>query len=84
MTAVIDDRTTSAGLRLFSSVDRDFVASYQENGFALLANALSPEEVAEVNAEAIRLCRGDLGAITDTPFDDDESDEAVLRRYLCI
>jgi phytanoyl-CoA hydroxylase len=84
MTAVLPDRTTSAGLPLFDAVTPELVAFFQENGFALLRDALSPDEVAEINNEALRLCRGDLGAVADTTFDDDNSDEAVLRRYLCI
>jgi ectoine hydroxylase-related dioxygenase (phytanoyl-CoA dioxygenase family) len=83
-TAVVRDSTSASGLTLFESVTPELVAAFHQNGFALLRDALSPEEVAEINTEALRLCRGDLGTITDDSFDDDESDEAVLRRYLCI
>jgi phytanoyl-CoA hydroxylase len=89
--------TTPAGLRLFDVVDEELVAHYAEHGFALLASALSPGEVAAVNADAVRLCRGDYGDIgygwrdsTAEPGEDElapESvlgDEEVLRRYLCI
>nr|WP_275588488.1 phytanoyl-CoA dioxygenase family protein [Microlunatus panaciterrae] len=58
---------------------------YHENGFALLGNALSPAEVAEINAEAERLCRGDLGEIdAQRPVSGTESSEDLLRRFLCI
>ena len=80
--------TTSAGLPLFTQVDEHFVDFYRENGFALLADALSPDEIEAINADALRLCRGDLGAIGDNrDLDDlsaDATDEEVLRRYLCV
>jgi phytanoyl-CoA hydroxylase len=86
MTALLPAPTTSAGLPLFESAGPELAAFFAENGFALLGNALSPEEVEELNVEALRLCRGDLGSISGptTPVADDDSDEAVLRRYLCI
>jgi phytanoyl-CoA hydroxylase len=87
--------TTPAGLRLFDVVDEEFVDHYAEHGFALLAGGLTPEEVAAVNADALRLCRGDYGDIgyghPDEEHEDHDleasaelSDEDVLRRYLCI
>ncbi|SDT27673.1 phytanoyl-CoA dioxygenase family protein [Microlunatus soli] len=89
--------TAAEGLRLFDSADADFVAAFQRDGFALLADALSPEQVDEVNADALRLCRGDLGEITFRGPDAQailqrqeavrgalSDDEAVLRQYLCI
>jgi ectoine hydroxylase-related dioxygenase (phytanoyl-CoA dioxygenase family) len=54
-------------------------------GYAILPAALTPDEVAGLNAEAVRLCRGDLGAIgRATVVAAAESDADVLRRYLCI
>jgi len=100
MTAVLPmsistSSTTSGGLRLFDVADEEFVAHFAEHGFALLAQALSAEEVAAVNADALRLCRGDYGDIgygwssqaeEGGVRDRDEalSDEEMLRRYLCI
>lgn len=87
MTAVLSPSTTPAGLTIYESMTPEAVTSFSENGFALLGGALSPDEVAEINAEAVRLCRGDLGeigAVDPSEFDDDGSDAAVLRRYLCI
>ena len=42
---------------MFEEVDADFVAHYQELGFAVLKGALSPDEIASVNAEAAHLAR---------------------------
>jgi phytanoyl-CoA hydroxylase len=96
MTAVLSERTsTPAGLPLFRTADDEFVRYFREHGFALLADGLSPAEVEAVNADAVRLCRGDFGQITYGHHGDDpvqsastdevtESDDDVLRRFLCI
>ena len=76
--------TTSVGTPLFVAAGPDLAAFYGSNGFALLADALSRDEVAELNAEAVRLCRGDLGAIAGADAPPAESDAETLRRFLCI
>lgn len=83
MTSTTTDRRTASELPVFSSATSAFADHYREHGFALL-DALTSDEVTELNAEALRICRGDLGQIDEERFSDDESDEAVLRRYLCI
>jgi len=94
MTAVVPDRATTAGLKLFDRVDAEFADHFAELGFALLADALTPEEVAAINDDALKLCRGDYGAIhygwwdaeNGTPDEvaPTRSDEEMLREYLCI
>jgi phytanoyl-CoA hydroxylase len=70
---------------LHDSVSDALIEQVREDGFGVLAGALAPEEVAAINAEAARLCRGDLGEIAGvTPVAAGESDEDVMRRYLCI
>lgn len=68
-------------------------AHVAEHGYAVLPDALSPSEVAEINAEALRICRGDYGDITYGHHDGrgtvstsgpDATDEEVLRQFLCI
>ena len=93
MTAVLPAGT----LRFFDVADDEFVQHYRTHGFALLANALSAEEVASINDDALRLCRGDYGEIAygdptdgwsgsrrDSRAEADLSDEDLLRRYICI
>ena len=66
MTSTLTDPRTSApaeGPTIFDAVTPDFVEHYRSQGFALLGGALSVDEVAAVNAEALRICRGDLGTI---------------------
>lgn len=60
-------------------------AYFQEHGFLIVQDALTPAEVQELRDEATRVCRGELGEVRGvTPAAPDESDDDVLRRYLCI
>jgi phytanoyl-CoA hydroxylase len=70
--ATTGPRSTPAGLPLFERVDEEFTAFYAENGFALLADALTPEEVGAVNDDALRLCRGDFGRVRYGWWEDDD------------
>jgi phytanoyl-CoA hydroxylase len=69
-------------VRGFADIDAEFVESYRRNGFAVLDQAVPPEQVAALNDAAEHLCRGDLGIIDGGP--DVEPTEDVLRKYLCI
>jgi phytanoyl-CoA hydroxylase len=93
MTAVLPVPT----LRRFDVADDDFVQHYLTHGFALLADALSARQVAAINDDALRLCRGDYGELAygdpgdgwsgsrrNTVAEAELSDEDLLRRYLCI
>jgi ectoine hydroxylase-related dioxygenase (phytanoyl-CoA dioxygenase family) len=74
----------------------DWVRRYHRDGYAVLRGAFDPAEVDAVNAEALRLCRGDHAAAPLTgelppqrraaagdPAPDLTDDE-LLRRYLCL
>jgi phytanoyl-CoA hydroxylase len=86
--------TAAEDLVLFEETDWEFARHYEEFGFALLAGALDPAEIGAVNDELLRLCRGDYGPIRygypvpgDAPAVDvapGDTDEDVLRRFLCI
>lgn len=66
-------------------MDRQAADFFRERGYLIVENALSRDEVAEINDEATAVCRGDFGT-----FDgwrgphDEQSDAEVLRQYLCI
>jgi len=68
-----------------SPLPPEAAAFYRDNGFLVLEDALSPEEVAELNRETLAICRGERGAIRGamepTPG---ETDEEALRRILCV
>ncbi len=58
---------------------------YADNGFLVLQNAVSPEEIADINQEAIRICRGEAGRVNGiVPSTSEDTDETVLRNHLCI
>jgi phytanoyl-CoA hydroxylase len=86
--------TAALDLTLFTDTDHEFARHYGQFGFALLAGALDAAEVAAVNDDAVRLCRGDYGRIRYGHPSPDEgpgvdvavggTDEEMLRRYLCI
>ena len=58
---------------------------YHRDGYAVLAGALAAAEVQALRDEAVRICRGELGAVEGVePARPGEPDEQVVRRYLCI
>jgi phytanoyl-CoA hydroxylase len=80
MSVSILDETLSANRPLNESVDR-----YPEQGYVVVRNALAADEVAELLADAARLCRGEYGVLEGLAAPDrGESDEETMRRYLCI
>lgn len=63
--------------------DPGLADSFRTNGLVVLESALDAAEVAEMNAEAERLCRGDLGPVSGTSEADTEAGD-LLRQFLCI
>ncbi len=66
-------------------MDAEAAAFFDEHGYLVIENALAHEEVAAINDQATRICRGEAGT-----FDgyrgphDDETDTEVLKQYHCI
>jgi phytanoyl-CoA hydroxylase len=64
---------------------QDPADEYDRQGYLLVPNLLTDEQLDTVRAEALAICRGDRGAIDGvTTASPDEPDTDVLRRYLCI
>jgi phytanoyl-CoA hydroxylase len=60
-------------------------AFYEENGYLVVPNALSKEELRELNTEALRICKGERGVFDGLlDFAPEDTDDDILRRYLCI
>jgi len=58
---------------------------YHENGYYVLEGGLAPGEVAALRAEAARICAGEAGPVGGAePRRAGESDDDLLRRFLCI
>lgn len=74
--------TTITGARLHDSVGDALIGQVRAEGFGVLTGGLSADEVAEVNAEVLRMCRGELGELGQDVPSDPQAD--ALRRYLCI
>ncbi len=63
----------------------DKVAFYRENGFIVIEDAVDPDTLRGLIRETVALCRGERGPIQGvTPADPSESDDDVMKRYLCI
>jgi len=61
------------------------LSRYAEDGFVIVKDALSPDEVAGLRKEAAIICRGDRGAVDGLePAEPGESDDAAMRRYVAI
>ena len=88
--------TAADPLHRFDAGGVEFAEHFDRHGFALLRDALSADEIAAVNADALRICRGDLGQIRFGGADPEvrakeqalaaarHDDEAVLRQFLCV
>ncbi|MBV7332346.1 phytanoyl-CoA dioxygenase family protein [Chloroflexi bacterium TSY] len=64
----------------------DLAKFYQENGYLVIPDALSRDELEELRAETLAICRGERGEVRglEPVVPADESEEEVLHRYLCI
>ncbi|HEY8456935.1 MAG TPA: phytanoyl-CoA dioxygenase family protein [Actinopolymorphaceae bacterium] len=86
MTTLTTPVTPRRSVTLHDTISDELIEQVRRDGFGVLRGALTEDEVAEINAEAVRVCRGELGEIggDHTPAAPDEPDDVVLRRYLCI
>lgn len=73
------------GVTIPETKSRDLTAQYVADGYLVVPGALTMAEVEELRAEALRICRGELGPIEGMqPATSTDSDEELLRRYICI
>ncbi|MBW3636930.1 MAG: phytanoyl-CoA dioxygenase family protein [Armatimonadetes bacterium] len=77
---------STSNLTPLSATQRGEIARFwEQNGYYVLENALSMEEVEELRAETARICAGEVGEIKGTvPRMEGESDNDLLQRFLCI
>jgi ectoine hydroxylase-related dioxygenase (phytanoyl-CoA dioxygenase family) len=71
---------------VYPAISAAEVAFYHEHGYLVVENALTPDELEALRRDTTQICRGGYGEISGgvTIASDDETDEEVLRRYLCI
>ena len=63
--------------------DQD-VEFYHDNGYLVVPGLASPEDVEELRADALRICRGEYPHPNLEPLGPELSDDDVLRNFLCI
>ena len=69
----------------FSADDARLPDFFREYGFLVLQDGLSPEEINQLNQDATDICRGHYGLIQGLEAASaNQTDDEVLRRYLCI
>jgi phytanoyl-CoA hydroxylase len=65
--------------------ESEYASFFRENGYLVVPGAVSPSEIAALRQETAHLCRGEAGDIQGvTPAAPAETDDDVLKRYLCI
>ena len=86
MTNPAEQLTATAAAHLPTVTDSGaLVSRYHRDGYVVLGRALRSDEVRALREEAVRICRGERGAVDGVqPLAADEPDELVIRRYLCI
>lgn len=58
---------------------------YTENGYAIVEDALTPDEVDEIRSETTAICRGEVGQVMGVkPPAPGATDDEVIARYLCL
>jgi phytanoyl-CoA dioxygenase PhyH len=74
-----------SAMPMHEEVTGDLIAQIRDEGYGVLLNAITPQEVVELREEAVRLCRGELAAIAGAPeAPAGESVDDLMRRFLCI
>jgi len=79
--------TLSVTPRTFSpgQLNEEAFAFYRENGFLIVENALSDEDLKALKAETIAICRGERGAVDGAPpIIEGMDDNAVQSQVLCL
>lgn len=69
----------------YPEITEDHVDDFRRDGFLAVPDALSPQEIEELRADTVAICRGQWGDVGNLPeFDASESDEDIQRQVLCI
>jgi ectoine hydroxylase-related dioxygenase (phytanoyl-CoA dioxygenase family) len=67
-----------------ASTDLSTRDRYERDGFVVLEQALTPAEVAALNAEVVALVRGELGPVDGSPVGAEASEAEALAATLCV
>ena len=70
---------------MHAEVTDDLIAQIRDDGYGVLLNAITPEEVRQLREDAARLCTGELAQIVGAPEAPlGETVDDLMRRFLCI
>lgn len=75
--------TTDPRLHVYEEASSDLAAQYARDGYAVLAGLFDAEQLQRIRAEAVEVCEASAGAGTSARLRG-ESDDDLLRRFLCI
>src|SRR5690606_22054554 len=76
---------TNASTFTYPQITDEHAAFYRENGYLIVDDALSMEEVEALRRETVAICRGERGKIRNGfKHSPDDTDDEVTQRYLCI
>lgn len=84
-TATLETTARPPGYFSPESDPAEISAFYRENGYLVLERAFAPAGIQALKDETTLICRGERGDLPDQPkAAPGESDDEVLRRFLCI
>ena len=70
---------------LTTGVTQADVEFFHENGYLVVQNGLNSSEIEELRRDTVAICRGEYGPVRGIhPHAASESDDEVMRSYLCI
>ncbi len=70
---------------LAPAITQKEVDFFRDNGYLVVENALTPDEIEELRRDTVAICRGEYGRVRGIQrHSPDESDDDVIRNYLCI
>ncbi len=79
---ILSKREAGFAYPQLSDKDAEF---YRENGYLVVENALSADEIEALRQETVAICRGQRGELRGGHTHSlDETDEEVIAKYLCV
>lgn len=70
---------------LSTGITQTQVEFFRENGYLIIENGLSGDEIDELRRDTVAICRGEHGSVRGIdPYLPGETDDDVMRNYLCI
>ena len=66
-------------------ISQEQIDFFHENGYLVIENGVSPEDIQRLRDETVQICRGERGDVRNLPaFYPEDTDDTVIQRTLCI